>query len=289
MLQKIHLEKEINAPRQAVWDKIVNLDSYKIWAKIFDENSTFEGKWIEGEKIHFLGGNSESGIMGMVSILEKVTEPDYISIRHIGMILNGKEDLTSDEVLKWKDCYENYTLVEENGVTTFKLDLYIPEEYVEMMESMWKKAFERLKILCEMGEIKPITIEVEINSNLENVWEAWTNPTHITKWAFASDTWESPNSINNLEENGIFSTRMQEIANPENGFEFSGINLKIEKQKYIKSLLVDGRYVEVKFEVQNNKVKVVQTFEAEQNNPLDLQRDGWLSILNNFKKYVETM
>jgi hypothetical protein len=33
---------------------------------------------------------------------------------------------------------------------------------------------------------------------------------------------------------------------------------------------------------------VVELFEAETENAIELQREGWQAILDNFKKYVET-
>jgi hypothetical protein len=34
---------------------------------------------------------------------------------------------------------------------------------------------------------------------------------------------------------------------------------------------------------------VVETFEAESENSVELQRQGWQAILDNFKKYVESL
>lgn len=33
--------------------------------------------------------------------------------------------------------------------------------------------------------------------------------------------------------------------------------------------------------------KVTTIFDAEDSNPIEMQQEGWLAILNNFKKYVE--
>jgi hypothetical protein len=35
------------------------------------------------------------------------------------------------------------------------------------------------------------------------------------------------------------------------------------------------------------KTKIVVTFDAENENPLDMQKAGWQSILNSFKHYAE--
>jgi hypothetical protein len=49
----------------------------------------------------------------------------------------------------------------------------------------------------------------------------------------------------------------------------------------------DGRKVTIQFTGKGNETKVVETFEAESTNPVEMQRGGWQAILDNFKKYAE--
>ena len=49
----------------------------------------------------------------------------------------------------------------------------------------------------------------------------------------------------------------------------------------------DGRKVEIEFTETNGEVKLSESFEAEGTNSDEMQRSGWQSILENFKKYVE--
>jgi hypothetical protein len=42
------------------------------------------------------------------------------------------------------------------------------------------------------------------------------------------------------------------------------------------------------FSGNKNKVKVVESFEAENENSYEMQKEGWQSILDNFRKYVES-
>jgi hypothetical protein len=53
--------------------------------------------------------------------------------------------------------------------------------------------------------------------------------------------------------------------------------------------LLDKRKVKVNFETIEGATKVVVVFEPETENPVELQREGWQAILNNFKKYVEVI
>jgi hypothetical protein len=49
----------------------------------------------------------------------------------------------------------------------------------------------------------------------------------------------------------------------------------------------DGRKVDVIFTPEGNSTKIEESFEAEETNPVEMQRGGWQSILDNFKKYTE--
>jgi carbonic anhydrase/acetyltransferase-like protein (isoleucine patch superfamily) len=46
--------------------------------------------------------------------------------------------------------------------------------------------------------------------------------------------------------------------------------------------------VNVEFIKVGNMVKVIETFDAENENSAQQQKQGWQSILNNFKEHVES-
>lgn len=133
-----------------------------------------------------------------------------------------------------------------------------------------------------------IVVEVWINESVEKVWDCWTNPKHITGWNFASDDWYCPKAENNLKVGGKFSYRM-ESKNGEIGFDFEGVFSGISKKKEIQYLLGDSRKVAVTFEPVGEQTRVVESFEAENENSRELQQAGWQAILNNFKKYTESV
>ncbi|MCU0364649.1 MAG: SRPBCC family protein [Ignavibacteriaceae bacterium] len=132
-----------------------------------------------------------------------------------------------------------------------------------------------------------ITIEVLISSDVYKVWERWTKPEHVTKWNFASDDWHCPSAENDLRTGGKFKSRM-EAKDGSFGFDFEGVYDDVINQKKIAYTMPDSRYVITNFENQNGKIKVTTTFDAENENPVEMQRAGWQSILDNFKKYVES-
>jgi uncharacterized protein YndB with AHSA1/START domain len=132
-----------------------------------------------------------------------------------------------------------------------------------------------------------ITVENTINAPVEKVWNYWTQPEHIIKWNSASDDWHTPRAENDVREGGKFMTRM-EAKDGSMGFDFFGVYDKVKKNEYIEYTMGDGRKVQVSFTGDGNKTKLVESFEAESTNSVELQKGGWQSILDNFKKHTET-
>jgi uncharacterized protein YndB with AHSA1/START domain len=133
-----------------------------------------------------------------------------------------------------------------------------------------------------------ITVETTVNAPVEKVWSSWTEPQHITKWNNASDDWHTPWAKADFREGGNFVTRM-EAKDGSMGFDFGGVYNVIKTNEYIEYTIGDGRKVQVAFNKQGNATKVVETFEAENTHPVEFQRGGWQAILDNFKKYTESI
>ncbi len=107
------------------------------------------------------------------------------------------------------------------------------------------------------------------------------------KWNSASDDWHTPRAESDLHEGGTFSSRM-EAKDGSTGFDFGGTYTKVVPNKQLAYVMSDGRKVSIDFVEQDGKTHITETFDAETENPIDMQRDGWQSILNNFKKYTES-
>jgi uncharacterized protein YndB with AHSA1/START domain len=131
-----------------------------------------------------------------------------------------------------------------------------------------------------------IIVEAAIAAPIEKIWKYWTDPEHIKNWNFASDDWWAPAATNDLRIGGKFSYRM-EAKDGSMGFDFWGTYTGIKQNGIIASILGDGRKLEVEFIKAGDNYKVIETFEAEDENAVELQKGGWQAILNNFKKYVE--
>ncbi|WP_226646930.1 SRPBCC family protein [Microbulbifer variabilis] len=132
-----------------------------------------------------------------------------------------------------------------------------------------------------------ISIETTVNAPMENVWSSWTTPEDIQKWNFASDDWCCPDAIADLKINGNFVYRM-ESKDGTIGFNFEGKFTNIEKFKRIEFVMPDKRKVRIDFCEIDQGVRVIELFDAEDSHSVEMQRQGWQNILNNFKKHVES-
>lgn len=132
-----------------------------------------------------------------------------------------------------------------------------------------------------------VTIETTVNAPVDKVWEYWSKPAHITQWSYATDDWHTPRAENDLREGGSFLSRM-EAKDGSMGFDFGGVYDVVRKYDYIEYTLGDGRKVKTTFTPQGNTTKIVESFETENENPVEMQRGGWQTILDNFKKYTES-
>ena len=133
-----------------------------------------------------------------------------------------------------------------------------------------------------------ITVQTDINSGMEKVWECWTKPEHITQWNFASEEWHCPSAFNDLRPGGNFNWRM-EAKDMSAGFFFTGTYTKVVEHHSIEFNMSDGRKVEIKFTGSDGKIRVTESFEAEGTNADEQQKVGWQAILNNFRDYVESI
>ena len=133
-----------------------------------------------------------------------------------------------------------------------------------------------------------ITVETTVNAPVEKVWKSWGEPEHIKNWCAASEDWHAPKAENDLRTGGKFSTRM-EAKDGSFGFDFGGIYDNVKKNELIEYTIGDGRKVQVTFSPSGDQTKIVETFDAETTNSVEMQRGGWQAILDNFKKYTESI
>lgn len=131
-----------------------------------------------------------------------------------------------------------------------------------------------------------VTVTTKIKAPIEKVWNQLNNPLDIMKWNFASPDWHCPSAENDLRVGGSLKSTMA-AKDGSFAFDFEGFYDEVVPNKYIKYHLADNRVVEITLTQQNDEVLVTETFDAESENPIEMQQQGWQAILNNFKYYVE--
>lgn len=146
-MKPMHFSIAIRAPKEKVWNTMLQQETYRIWTAEFMEGLYYEGSWEQGKKILFLGPDGS----GLTSVITENQPYRYLSIKHLGLIKDGTDDTESPEAKAWLPAYENYTFAERDGSTELKVDMsgFPAEDEQIMMADAWPKALARLKSLCE--------------------------------------------------------------------------------------------------------------------------------------------
>jgi uncharacterized protein YndB with AHSA1/START domain len=131
-----------------------------------------------------------------------------------------------------------------------------------------------------------ITVEAIIEAPIETVWNFWTKPEHVMHWNFASKDWHCPKATSDFNIGGEFHYIMA-AKDGSVAFDFCGTFTKIIDQSFIEIFLEDGRELNIQFESEGSSTKIIETFEPEEVNSMELQKQGWQAILDNFKTYAE--
>ena len=131
-----------------------------------------------------------------------------------------------------------------------------------------------------------ITIKANVSADKQKVWDYYTTPKHITSWNFADPSWHCPDASNDVKVGGRYFARM-EARDGSFGFDFEAIYLEVCTGESF-AYEFGGRRARVSFTSSNEETEVMIVFDPEHENPVELQRNGWQAILNNFKKYTES-
>jgi uncharacterized protein YndB with AHSA1/START domain len=131
-----------------------------------------------------------------------------------------------------------------------------------------------------------ITVQTTVNAEAKKIWDYYNNPKHIIHWNFADLSWHCPSAENDMRIGGTYKARM-EAKDGSFGFDFESIYTDIkEGQEFTYEF--GGRLATVQFNALDSQTEIVVTFDPESQNPIEMQKDGWQAILNNFKNYTET-
>lgn len=144
-MERLNFSIKINAPKEKVWDTMLGKETYPEWTSEFAPGSMVETDWQKGSKAVFGDGKGN----GMISTIAENKPNEYLSIKHLGMMRNGVEDTTSDDVKAWTGAMENYTLKETNGVTEVSVEMDSDSEYKDYFNKTWPLALDKLKNIAE--------------------------------------------------------------------------------------------------------------------------------------------
>jgi hypothetical protein len=144
-MEKQEFRIAIDAPREKVWNTLWGKTSYPAWTSVFAEGSHVETDWKKGSKALFLDGKNE----GMVSTIAENKPNEFMSIKHLGIIKKGVEDLESEKTKEWAGALENYTLKTVNEKTELTVDMDVTDEFKDYFQEAWPKALDKLKELAE--------------------------------------------------------------------------------------------------------------------------------------------
>ncbi len=133
----------INASRHEVWDVLWGDATYPKWTYVFGEGSSVDTDWKEGSKVLFSDGKGS----GMVSKIERIKTPEYMSFKHLGEMRDGVEDVSKEK--SWYGSMENYTLKEVNGKTTLEVEIDITNEFEDFFMDKFPQALQLVKELAE--------------------------------------------------------------------------------------------------------------------------------------------
>lgn len=133
--------------------------------------------------------------------------------------------------------------------------------------------------------IDKIMVQATIKAEKDKVWNYYTNPEHITQWNFADPSWHCPHAENDMRIGGRYCARM-EARDGSFGFDFEAIYTDIlDGDQFTYGF--GGREATVSFRTVDQATEVTVVFDPETENPIEMQKNGWQAILNNFKNYTE--
>ncbi|MCP9237837.1 SRPBCC domain-containing protein [Lewinella sp. JB7] len=131
-----------------------------------------------------------------------------------------------------------------------------------------------------------ITVQTTVDAPLSETWHYYTESEHVINWNFASADWHCPAAVNDLRVGGEFKITMA-AKDGSMSFDLEGTYDEVDPETHIAYTLENGREVSVDFKEVKDGTKVIIKFDPEQENSAEHQREGWQSILDNFRKYAE--
>ena len=146
-LKKLEASIQIEAPKEKIWDVLLQDQTYRIWTSVFSPNSFAETDgWKAGSTVYFKDG---AGNNGMISQISEHRPTECIVFAHQGMLRDGQEIFDGPEVADWKGSTEAYYLTPSGNGHQLRIEQYLTEQHLDWFQNAWKQALEKIKELSE--------------------------------------------------------------------------------------------------------------------------------------------
>jgi hypothetical protein len=102
----------------------------------------------KGSKVLFVDDKGS----GMVSTVEDNKPNEFISFKHLGVVIDGVEQLDNPKYKDWAGILENYTLQTVNDQTSLVVEMGmkgVPADMQDYFQNTWPKALSKVKELAE--------------------------------------------------------------------------------------------------------------------------------------------
>lgn len=144
-MNRLEFSVDISADKMTIWDALWANSNYRDWASVFFEGSYMVADNLEeGGKVHFLGPDQN----GIYSIIEKHVPAKTIQFKHLGTVVDAKEQTPDEESKKWSGATESYSISEENNSCILSVEIDVMDEHLEFMQNTFPLALEKIKKAC---------------------------------------------------------------------------------------------------------------------------------------------
>lgn len=125
-----------------------------------------------------------------------------------------------------------------------------------------------------------------IAASPERVYGAMISRTDLIHWYSAGGGWTTPYAESDPQEGGRLRIGFNDPQG-KNSFDLLATYTKLQKPNEVEYVLDDGRKVEIRIDPLGEGSKVNWVFDCENSNSMELQRQGWQSMLDNLGQYLE--
>jgi hypothetical protein len=145
MINRLTFSISIKADTTVIWKALWDEHLYRDWVSVFSEGSYAKtDRWKEKSKVQFLGPDNN----GIFSLIESHVPNKIMTFKHLGLVVNGKEQPIDDDTKKWSGATESYTLSEGNDSNILAVNIDVMDEHLDFMKSTFPKALEIIKNNC---------------------------------------------------------------------------------------------------------------------------------------------